>query len=113
MFNWKISRDLKLVNKINIFKFLSNLTSFAASYDNSTFDLIYVSVAGVFSLFDDSLKKMLTLIKPKGNVIFRIAKDENFTTRLLLLGYMNMSYDENNKCKVHMINLLNSLIRSS
>jgi hypothetical protein len=82
---------------------LSNLTinnqKFAASYDKSTFDLIYVSVANVLSLFDDSLKKMLNFVKPKGNVIFRIANDDDFSTRLLLLGYVNMNYDESNKCK--------------
>lgn len=51
----------------------------------------------ILSLFDDPLKKLLSLVKPKGKVIFNINNDENFTTRLLFLGYMNMKYDEVNK----------------
>ncbi|KAL7010630.1 hypothetical protein ACKWTF_016874 [Chironomus riparius] len=68
-----------------------------ASYPKSTFDIIFVHVSSVLSLFDDSLKNMLNLVKPKGKIVFNLSQDESFEKRLLLLGYVNASYNENQK----------------
>ncbi|XP_070506456.1 anamorsin homolog [Chironomus tepperi] len=68
-----------------------------ASYAKSTFDIIFVHVSSVLSLFDDSLKNMLNLVKPKGKVVFSLSQDESFEKRLLLLGYVNASYNESQK----------------
>lgn len=69
----------------------------AASYQKSTFDIVFVHVSSVLSLFDDSLKNMLNLVKPKGKIVFSLSQDESFEKRLLLLGYVNASYNENQK----------------
>ena len=54
---------------------------------------MYVSSA----LFDDSLKNILNLVKPKAKIVFSLSQDESFSKRLLLLGYVNTSYNENHK----------------
>lgn len=36
-------------------------------------------------------------MKPKGKVIFNTSEDEGFSKRLLLLGYVNASYNHNGK----------------
>ncbi|KAL7010631.1 hypothetical protein ACKWTF_016874 [Chironomus riparius] len=87
---------LKINHVIRINLILSPLI-FTASYPKSTFDIIFVHVSSVLSLFDDSLKNMLNLVKPKGKIVFNLSQDESFEKRLLLLGYVNASYNENQK----------------
>jgi len=38
---------------------------------------------------------MLKLVKPKGKIVFSLSQDESFEKRLLLLGYVNASYNDN------------------
>ncbi|KAG5682812.1 hypothetical protein PVAND_012138 [Polypedilum vanderplanki] len=71
-----------------------------ASYDKSTFDIIFVNVSSVLSLFDDTLKKLLNFVKPKGKVLFSLGNDEGFSTRLICLGFVNVTYNNSQNCVV-------------
>lgn len=68
--------------------------SHAASYAKSTFDIIFANVSSVLSLFDDTLKKLLNFVKPKGKIVFSLSNDESFSSRLILLGFINVSYND-------------------
>lgn len=66
-----------------------------ASHAKSSFDVIFINVTSNDTLSDDVLKTLLLLTKPKGKIVFssNINADDDFKSRLLLTGFVNVTFN--------------------
>lgn len=98
------SERLSLGNLIirGVIKQISNNSNSinTASHNKSSFDVILVNVnLSTATLDNDSVKLLLNLVKPKGNVIFSSARNEELQSLLVLSGFVNVKFEEASNCE--------------
>lgn len=75
---------------IYLVSFSANLYRTAA-HSKSSFNVTLVNVASNELLNDDTLKILLNLTKPKGKVVFHYSASDDFQSRLVLTGFVNVT----------------------
>lgn len=73
---------------------------FAASHNKSSFDVILVNISTLAYLKDDSAKLLMSLVKPKGKILFSSSKNEELESILVLSGFINVRFEGTSNCKL-------------
>jgi hypothetical protein len=90
---------LLFIHEFQVILTTSLLILLIASHSKSSFDIILVNNPSIAALNEESLKVLLTLVKPKGKVVFATVKSNELESRLVLTGFVNVKHEESKNCE--------------